>query len=100
MIHWNTTSFSPPPLLRRFKNQEIWSEVQLGGTAAEWNFHKFPCHTQAVERDVKLVTEISQKSCRFQFQRWFYKNYTSFKIFNAKFFKQILFQSTKETEGK
>ncbi|GBN72343.1 hypothetical protein AVEN_270940-1 [Araneus ventricosus] len=57
MIHWNTITFSTQPLLRRFSNQEIWSKVQSGGTVTEWNFDKFPCHTQAVERDVKLVTE-------------------------------------------
>ncbi|GBL73723.1 hypothetical protein AVEN_230709-1 [Araneus ventricosus] len=62
MIHWNTIRLSPSPLLRRFTNQEIWSKVQLGGKAAFWrNFDKFPCHTQAVERCVKLVTEASQK---------------------------------------
>lgn len=61
MIHWGTTTLSPPPLLRRVTDQEIWSKVKSSGTAAEWNFNKFPCHTQAVERCVKLVTEASQK---------------------------------------
>ncbi|GBM14015.1 hypothetical protein AVEN_166199-1 [Araneus ventricosus] len=62
MIHWNTITLSPPPFLRRFSNQEIRSKVQSGGTAAEWDFDKFPCHTQAVERCVKLVTQASQKA--------------------------------------
>ncbi|GBN36457.1 hypothetical protein AVEN_114311-1 [Araneus ventricosus] len=35
MIHWNTIALSPPPLLRRFANQEIWSKVESDGTAAE-----------------------------------------------------------------
>ncbi|KAJ8888132.1 hypothetical protein PR048_007619, partial [Dryococelus australis] len=49
MIHWkSTTTLLRPPLLR-------------SGTAAEWNFDKFPCHTQVVERCVKLITEASQK---------------------------------------
>ncbi|GBN75531.1 hypothetical protein AVEN_173694-1 [Araneus ventricosus] len=61
VIHWNTTALSPPPLVRRFTNKKIWSKVQTGGTAAEWNFDMFPCHTQAVERSLKLVTEVSQK---------------------------------------
>ncbi|GBN35937.1 hypothetical protein AVEN_55708-1 [Araneus ventricosus] len=80
MIHWNTTTLSPPPLLRRFTNQEIWSKVQSDGTTAECNFDKFPCHTQAGEGGNRGIT----KSRRFQFQRWFYKNYTSFRIFNTK----------------
>ncbi|GBM50519.1 hypothetical protein AVEN_160741-1 [Araneus ventricosus] len=91
MIHWNTTTLSPSPLLRRFTNQEIWSEVQSGGTAAEWNFDKLPCHTQADDADNQGIT----KSRRFQFQIWFYTNYASFKIFNTKCFKQILYQCTK-----
>ncbi|GBN86724.1 hypothetical protein AVEN_139485-1 [Araneus ventricosus] len=41
MIRWNTTTLSPPHLLRRFTNQEICSKVQSGGTAAVWNFDKF-----------------------------------------------------------
>ncbi|GBN89202.1 hypothetical protein AVEN_39737-1 [Araneus ventricosus] len=61
MNHWNTITLSPSPLLRKFSNQEIWSIVQSVGTADEWNFDKFPCHTQAVERFLKLVTEASQK---------------------------------------
>ena len=38
------------------------SSVIKSGTGAEWNFDKFPCHTQAVERCVKVVTEASQKN--------------------------------------
>ena len=30
-------------------------------TADEWNFDKFPCHTQAVEHCAKLVTKMSKK---------------------------------------
>ncbi|GBM46598.1 hypothetical protein AVEN_95596-1 [Araneus ventricosus] len=61
MIHFNAITLSPPPLLRRFTNQEICSKVQSGGTAAGWNVEMFPCQTQAVERCVKLVTKASQK---------------------------------------
>ncbi|GBM80494.1 hypothetical protein AVEN_91780-1 [Araneus ventricosus] len=61
MIHWNTITLSPSLFLRIFSNQELWSKVQSGGTAAEWNFDNFPFLTQAVERCVKLVTEASQK---------------------------------------
>ncbi|GBN80701.1 hypothetical protein AVEN_152068-1 [Araneus ventricosus] len=61
MTSQNTTTLSTPLLLRRFTNQEIWSKVQSGGTGTQWNLDKFPCHNQAVERCVKLVTEASQK---------------------------------------
>jgi len=48
MIDWNTTTLFPPPLLRRVSDEDIWSKIQSGETAAEWNFEKFPCYTQAV----------------------------------------------------
>lgn len=61
IIDWNTTALTPPPLLRRVSDDEVWAKITAGETADEWNFGKFPCHTQAVERCVKLVTEASQK---------------------------------------
>ncbi|GBM60223.1 hypothetical protein AVEN_273530-1 [Araneus ventricosus] len=81
MIHWNTTTLSTPSLLRRVTNQDIWSKVQSGGTEAEWNFDKFPSHTQGMERCVKLVTEASQKVVLSNSRNGFIR--TSFKIFNA-----------------
>ncbi|GBM43925.1 hypothetical protein AVEN_125115-1 [Araneus ventricosus] len=66
-INWNlfcyrlNFSLSPPPLLRRFTNQEIWSNVQSGGTAAEGNLtssHVIPKQWN----DGEVVTEASQKS--------------------------------------
>lgn len=59
IIDWNTTVLMPPPLLRRVSDDEIWAKITVGQTAL--NFGKFLCHTQAVERCVKLVTESSQK---------------------------------------
>ncbi|GBM23192.1 hypothetical protein AVEN_159874-1 [Araneus ventricosus] len=42
MIHWNTITLSAPPLLRRFKNQDIWSKVQSDGIAAEGELSQVP----------------------------------------------------------
>jgi hypothetical protein len=61
MIDWTSTALFPPPLLRRVSDEDIWTKISTGKTAKEWNFNKFPCHTQAVERCVKLVTEASSK---------------------------------------
>lgn len=61
IIDWTTTAIYPPPLLRRVSDEEMWAKISTANTAKEWNFHKFPCHTQAVERCVKLVTEASSK---------------------------------------
>ncbi|GBL62395.1 hypothetical protein AVEN_101522-1 [Araneus ventricosus] len=100
MIHWNTTSLTSPSLLQRFTNQEIWSWVQSGGTAAEWHFDKFPCHTQAVERGVKLVTEASQKvvdsNSRDGFIRTTLLSISTMPGFSSKSYFKVL----KETEGK
>lgn len=35
MIPWGTTTLSPPPLLQRVADQEIWSKVKSRGTPAE-----------------------------------------------------------------
>lgn len=61
IIDWNTVVLTPPPLLRRVSDDEVWAKITVGETADDWNFGKFPRHTQAVERCVKLVTESSQK---------------------------------------
>lgn len=61
IIDWTTTAIYPPPLLRRVSDKEIWAKISTADTAKEWNFHKFQCHTQAVERCVKLVTEAASK---------------------------------------
>lgn len=66
MIDWNTAALSPPPLLRRVSDDDLWTKIKSGESADEWNFGKFPCHTQAAERCVKLVTEASQNVVGFK----------------------------------
>ncbi|GBM49211.1 hypothetical protein AVEN_158185-1 [Araneus ventricosus] len=97
MIHWNTTSFSPPPFLRRFTNQEIWSS---GGTAAEWNLDKFQCHTQSVERGIKLVTEVSQKDVGSNSRDGFIRTTLLSRSSMPSFSSKSYFKVPKETEGK
>ncbi|GBM29438.1 hypothetical protein AVEN_189654-1 [Araneus ventricosus] len=100
MIPWHTVTLSTPPWLRRFTNQEIWSKVQSRGTAAEWNSDKFPCHIQAMERCVKLVTEASQKivcsNSRDGFIRTTLFSRSSLLSFSSKSY----FKVPKETDGK
>ncbi|KAE8747832.1 hypothetical protein FOCC_FOCC005444 [Frankliniella occidentalis] len=59
MIAWPSTP-SVPPILRRLTNDEI-TEIAVSRTQP--NFIKLPCHTQAVERGVKIVTEASAAVC-------------------------------------
>ncbi|GBN02027.1 hypothetical protein AVEN_152727-1 [Araneus ventricosus] len=100
IIHCNTITFSPPPLLRRFTNQEIWSNVQSGGTAAEWNFDEFPCHTQAVERCVKLATEASHKVVDSNSRNGFIRTTLLSRISMPSVSSKSYFDAPKETEGK
>lgn len=62
MMDWSTTKISSPPLLRGISNEEIESFIK-SGEIPDWDIKEFPCHTQAVERCVKLVTEASLKVC-------------------------------------
>ncbi|GBL96396.1 hypothetical protein AVEN_43714-1 [Araneus ventricosus] len=100
IINWNTITLSPPPLLRRFMNQEIWSKVQSGGTAAERNFDKFPCHAQAVERCVKLVTEASQKVVGSNSRDGFIRTALISRSSMLSFSSKSYFKVPKETEYK
>ncbi|GBN74736.1 hypothetical protein AVEN_261085-1 [Araneus ventricosus] len=99
MIHWNTT-LSSPPLLQRLTNQDIWSKVQSGGTATEWNVDKFPCHTRAVERGVKLVTEASQKGVGSNSRDGFIITTHLLRSSMPGFSRKSYLKVPKETEGK
>lgn len=49
-----------PPLTFNISNEALDNIVTGKETI---NFDKFPCHTQAVERCIKIVTEASTKVC-------------------------------------
>lgn len=49
-----------PPLTKRLSPQEVWD---IAFRKATPDFAAIPCHTQAVERGVKLVTEAAKKVC-------------------------------------
>ena len=58
MIDWQATTISEPPVTRCPSNAIIESYVK--SRMLPWGlFPKLPCHKQAVERAVKLVTESS-----------------------------------------
>ncbi|GBL88388.1 hypothetical protein AVEN_103040-1 [Araneus ventricosus] len=60
LIDWQAFYVTPPPFLRQISSHElmmIQDDLPMDG----WDFIKFPSHTQAVERIVKLVTEASRK---------------------------------------
>ncbi|GBN39982.1 hypothetical protein AVEN_12410-1 [Araneus ventricosus] len=66
MTLWENTdvSISVPPVLSNGSNEELIDKLSLpDNTVPEWSFTAFPCHTVAVERTVKLVTETAFRVC-------------------------------------
>lgn len=64
MIDWESVTVSEPPVLRGFpvyeENIVELSEKKISEHELGIDVYSLPCHTQAVERTVKLVTEASQ----------------------------------------
>ncbi|KAE8741984.1 hypothetical protein FOCC_FOCC012463 [Frankliniella occidentalis] len=62
MIDWTNITVTVPPVIRDISNAELIARL-TNNTVVEWEFAKFPCHTVAVERTVKLVTEAASLVC-------------------------------------
>ena len=56
LINWQEEGRFEPPCLRNITDDELEQFVESGDSPTVPNF---PCHTQAVERSIKLVTEAS-----------------------------------------
>ncbi|GBL85133.1 hypothetical protein AVEN_221344-1 [Araneus ventricosus] len=62
-INWNSCVVYRPPMLRDLSEDDIKSLIN-SHTGPIREIQKFPCHTQAVERCVRFVTEALNKICR------------------------------------
>ncbi len=62
MLDFTTVEVTQPPLIASVSDDEIRLLVKKG-TETTLEFPRFPCHTQAIERCVKLVTEASMSVC-------------------------------------
>jgi len=62
LINWMDLTITAPPLLSKIPVDEISGRI-FGANHDLLPFVRVPCHTQAVERVVKLVTEASQAVC-------------------------------------
>ena len=58
MINWQECQLTEPPITVRLSDDEV-SKFALGDSQTVDFIQHFPCHTQAVERAIKLVTEAS-----------------------------------------
>ena len=56
MIDFTSVNITEPPLLSNFTFEELY-EIAEEGKNYDTDIYYIPCHTQAVERGVKLVTE-------------------------------------------
>ncbi|GBM85711.1 hypothetical protein AVEN_163043-1 [Araneus ventricosus] len=61
LINWQACNVTPPTVLIHISSHELLKMIQGDVPMDGKDFIKFPSHTQAVERIVKLVTEASRK---------------------------------------
>lgn len=62
VIQWNNCILSPPPILENLTTEDISFNMNRIDVP-QFDYLNYPCHTQAVERCVKLVTESANKVC-------------------------------------
>lgn len=60
IINWQDSTITEPPVISNITDEALKEAIQTGGRI---EVPKFPCHTQAVERSIKLVTEASTSVC-------------------------------------
>ncbi|CAG9826869.1 unnamed protein product [Diabrotica balteata] len=58
LINWSECEVTAPPMLADIPDDELKQLID-SSIIADFDFPKYPCHTQAVERCVKLVSESS-----------------------------------------
>lgn len=73
LIDWQENVLSDPPILKTITDEEIQHFVAQKGES-ELSLLLLPCHTQAVERAVKTVTEASATLCKKSEREGFIKN--------------------------
>lgn len=62
MIDWQKTPITEPPIVMDIDDDTFLTMIREEDTP-RLDFARYPCHTQSVERHVKLVTEASQAVC-------------------------------------
>ncbi|CAG9794368.1 unnamed protein product [Diatraea saccharalis] len=102
LIEWAKEKITEPPITMKYNDSEITTKIATGGKL--FDIEKYPCHTQAVERCVKLVTEASASVCgpdaRDGFIRTRIKSRQEIPIFDTKsqYFRQKEDTGTSNTE--
>ena len=84
IIDWSSIKSAEPPMFRSIESTQLKNNIL---TSEMIQFKRFPCHTQAVERGVKLVTEASMAVCEPQrdgFIRARIESRSAMKVFHTK----------------
>ena len=63
MIDWSKNVITEPPLFKNIPLQDIEEMASTGRSFEFGPLLKLPCHTQAVKRHVKIITEASKHVC-------------------------------------
>ena len=59
LVNWQELPRTQPPMLKDVGDDEIEKAIQI---PQKWTLDDFPCHTQSVERHVKMVPEAAAAS--------------------------------------
>ena len=84
IISWSSNKRTEPPMFRSFPSNQLEENIR---SSEMLQFQSFPCHTQAVERGIKLVTEACTAVCEPQrdgFIRARIGSRSAMKVFNTK----------------
>ncbi|GBM74187.1 hypothetical protein AVEN_104810-1 [Araneus ventricosus] len=90
-INWNSCVVYPPPMLRDLSEDDIKSLINSDTTPIR-EIQRFSCHTQAVERCIKLVTEASNKVCGHEARDGYIRATMKFRSVMPNFFKKSDFK--------
>jgi len=63
MIDWSVCERYEPPLKKHIDHKLLQNYAAKDTVVSTISFPRFPCHTQAVERCVRLVTEACASVC-------------------------------------
>jgi len=84
LINWSSDKRADPPMFRSFQSTQLEENIH---TSDMLQLKSFSCHTQAVERGIKLATEACAAVCEPQrdgFSRSRKASLSTMKVFNKK----------------
>jgi hypothetical protein len=61
LIDWNQIDVTEPPMIKHIPDKDL--KILIIQNSFKQNVQMYPCHTQATERCIKLVTQASQAVC-------------------------------------